>query len=88
MKILVFYLIGAAFFGTKIFSFDVGLFQLSPYRILVILIPLLFLASYRNQRKFNISKSDNYYSYLFFLFCFLIMGPRYWIKRLTLKIIV
>jgi len=68
MKKFVLLLIVAAFFGAKIFAFDIGFFQLSFYRILVIISVLLIIISLGSKKSINnIKTGENYFSYLFML---------------------
>jgi len=83
LKNYTFLLLATALFGTQIFSFDLGFFQLSPYRILLILSPFVFLYVKKNTlRKLRNSKNYGYFLFMLFWVVYSLL-PIIWIKDFT-----
>jgi teichuronic acid biosynthesis protein TuaE len=83
LKNYTFLLLATALFGTQIFSFDLGFFQLSPYRILLILSPFVFLYVKKNTlRKLRNSKNYGYFLFMLFWVVYSLL-PIIWIEDFT-----
>ena len=68
MNFFILFLVGAAFLSAKLISFDIGFFQLSIYRGVLAIAPLLMLLVRNDRAIAKLLQSKNIYSYKFMLF--------------------
>ena len=68
MRIFILLLVGTAFLGPNVFSINTVFFQMSLYRLMLAIAPLLLIGSINNQKLREFTKRNNFLTYVFMLF--------------------